>query len=47
MNYLNDVFICSDTFVERRDALLTTVNLLLKQRFSSSSKITADSSTEN
>ena len=34
MNYLDDVFICSDTFAECRDALLVTVNLLLKLGFS-------------
>ena len=34
MNYLDDVFICGDTFAECRDAVLATVNLLLKLGFS-------------
>ena len=34
MNYLDDVFICGDTFAECRDVVLATENLLLKLRFS-------------
>ena len=34
MNYLDDIFICGDTFTECRDAVLATVNLLLKLGFS-------------
>ena len=34
MNYLDDIFICGDTCTECRDAVLTTVNLLLKLGFS-------------
>ena len=34
MNYLDDVFICGDTFAEWRDVVLATENLLLKLRFS-------------
>ena len=34
MNYLDDVFICGDTFAECRDAVLATVNVLLKLGFS-------------
>ena len=34
MNYLDDIFICGDTFAEGRDAVLATVNLLLKLGFS-------------
>ena len=34
MNYLDDVFICGDTFAECRDVVLATVNLLLKLGFS-------------
>ena len=33
MNYLDDIFICRDTFTERRDAVLATVNSLLKLEF--------------
>ena len=34
MNYLDDIYICVDTFTECRDAVLATVNLLLKLGFS-------------
>ena len=34
MNYLDDIFICGDTFAELRDAVLATANLLLKLGFS-------------
>ena len=34
MNYLDDIFICGDTFTECRGAVLATVNLLLKLGFS-------------
>ena len=34
MNYLDDIFICGDTCTECRDAVLATVNLLLKLGFS-------------
>ena len=34
MNYLDDIVICGDTFAECRDAVLATVNLLLKLGFS-------------
>ena len=34
MNYLDDIFICGDTFAECRDAVLATVNLLFKLGFS-------------
>ena len=34
MNYLDDIFICGDTFAECRDAVLATANLLLKLGFS-------------
>ena len=34
MSYLDDIFICGDTFEECRDAVLATVNLLLKLGFS-------------
>ena len=34
MNYLDDIFICGDTFEECRDAVLAAVNLLLKLGFS-------------
>ena len=34
MNYLDDILICGDTFIECRDAVLATVNLLLKLGFS-------------
>ena len=33
MNFLDDIFIRGDTFAECRDAVLATVNLLLKLGF--------------
>ena len=48
MSYLDDIFICGDTFEECRDAALATVNLLLKLGFSiHPKKISTDTSAEN
>ena len=34
MNYLDDIYICGDTFEESRDTVLATVNLLFRLGFS-------------